>query len=406
MLKFCQKYGSCLFFGGLLAGYLLATLFLFHRQSVNYGGNYFSDMSSYIGEIRGVFEDCEFPYPVMFWVARCFSVWMGPYHAMAFTVTVLNGLTALALKYFLNRSIGVKRGERADYAVSLLVFALLLVSMLFPFSYLGRYRTEAEGFLYRYTGTFTPNPYHNATYLAARPFAVVTFFLGADLLGDYEKTDAWIRKKTAVFALMLALSTLTKPSFTLVFVSVCGLVMLWRLLRSAGRGWKAFWQLGIAFLPTFATLLYQYGSMFVGEAKGQETGITVAFLKAWHDKTDHVPLAIFLAAAFPLSVLLFQRGRVLENGLLKLAWQCYLLSLLMLLFLREKGYRAEHLNFAWGYMYGLFFLFVTSAVALTEETRRRGQPVWQLSMQWLFFAAHLVCGVDYFKVLLQGGYYY
>lgn len=406
MVKAQKKYWSYLFFYGLFAGYLTVTLFLFHRQSVNYDGRYFSDISSYIAESMGISTGYDFPYPIMFWIAKLLIPFGGPYHAMALAVTGLNGLTVLILKHYFDRYLHVERGERRDYAATVLVYLQLFVSMLFSFGYLGRYKELEEDFLYRYRGVFSPNPFHNATYLAARPFAVIAFFLAADILQEYEHTDRWFSRKYFVFSAVLLLATMTKPSFTLVLVSLCGVVMLWRLLGSKWKTAKAFWQFGIAFIPTFLALLYQYGGVFIGEAGGEEKGIGIGFLTAWKTTTDNVLLSILLGSAFPLSVLLFQRGKIRANRLLLFSWQFFVTALLMLAFLYEKGYRMPHMNFAWGYMYGLFFLFLASLITLVQETGQRTQPVWQLGLQWMVFAAHLLCGADYFRVVISGGFYY
>lgn len=395
---------SIAFFFLLFGLYVAVTFFLFHEQCMLYENRYASDNVAYISEIQGMSSTGEISYPVMFWIAEFFCFFMTPNNALAVTVTCLNALTFCILKYWLSRLLQSEEKKCPDGWISLLTFSLLVVSMLFPFHRIVQYGS-LEGSL-RYIGTFSPNPFHNATYLAARPFAVVTFFLAVGILQDYEQKDTWLRKDTALFSVMLLLTTLTKPSFTLVLAGTCGVIMLWRLIRSRGKGMKAFWQFGIAFLPTFAVLLYQYFGMFTGEVYGQENGIAWSFLTAWKEKTDNVPVSILLAAAFPLSVLLFQRRKALKLPFFRFAWQFFATALFTMLFLIEKGYRAGHMNFAWGYMYALFFLFVTGAAVLVRETLRRSQPVWQLLIQWLLFGAHLACGADYLMNLLKGGYYY
>lgn len=400
-----KKYKSYVFFYVLFAAYLAVTVFLFHRQSVNYGGKYISDMASYIAEIMGTPTPYSFPYPVMFWIAKILSYVVGTRHGMALAVTGLNGLTVYVLKYFLDRFLQVRRGELLDYGSTISVYLLLFVSSLFPFSYFGRYQTLAEGFLYRYKGAFSPNPLHNATYLAARPFAIIAFFLAVDNLQEYESVNCWFRWKYFLFSFFLLAATMTKPSFTLVLVSLCGIIMIWRLIRNKMKGLKAFWQFGITFIPTFLALLYQYRDVFSGVADGEEKGIGFGFLTAWKTATDNVFLSILLGLAFPLSVLLFQKFKIREKANLLFSWQFYLTALVMLAFLYEKGYRMQHVNFAWGYMYGLFFLFLSSLITLIQETRQRGQAVWQLVFQWIVFAAHVMCGIDYFRIVISGELY-
>lgn len=404
----CIRGINYIFFGGLLFAYFAVTLFLFHRQTVGYGGRYISDMPPYVAEIQGIASGYDYPYPIMFWIARLLLMFTTPAHAMAFTVAVLNTLTAVALKYYFDRELQVQQGEYWGIS-TLLVFGSLFASMLYPLSYLGRYVDISEGtenFLRRYLGAFSPNPFQNATYLAARPFAVLVFFLAVDVLREYEKNMRWMRPKYVLFGLSLLAATMTKPSFTLVLVSACGIIMLWRLLHSRMKCMKAFWQLGIYFIPTFFDLLYQYRDVFTGGAGEGDRGVGIGFLTAWGTVTDNVLVSVLLGIAFPIVVLLFRRMRFGENDHLRFAWQLYAISLLMLMFLYEKGYRMVHINFAWGYMYGMFFLYVTSILTLAGETKRRGQPCWQLILQWSIFGLHVICGLDYFRVILGGGLFH
>ncbi len=396
-------------FSILLLIYLIVTLFLFHRQSMNYSGSYVSDIQPYIAEMQGISSGYDFPYPLLFLTGRFFLLFTTPQHAMAFAVTLLNGLTAPALKLFFDGTLNTSQDPRGKSAVlsSLLVFSLLFTSMLYPLIWLGQYNPLGENYLYRYLGVFTPNPYHNATYLAARPFSVLTFFLFADILSFYEKEMKWFHPKYLFMGLSLLLSTLAKPSFTLVFTAAAGLIMLYRLVRSRFHGIKAFFQCGIWFLPTFCVLLYQFGHVFRPQSgSGEEKGIGFGFLTAWSTTCDNIPLALLRAAAFPLTVLVFCAVRKKLPAVLRFAWQFFLVALATLMFLYEKGDRLPHVNFSWGYMYGLFFLYTVSLLVLVKNSLRRLQPTWQLGIQWAVYLLHLICGLDYFRILFQGGLFY
>lgn len=404
-----RKYplSDLLFFFALLSGYLGVTFFLFHRQSVNYAGPYLSDMGAYILEIQGQDSGYRYPYPILFLTGKLLRLLFSPELAMALATAFWNVLTPIALKYYFDRFLQVGDTESSGrrFLSTLLVFSLLFVSMLYPLTWLGRYHDLGADYLYRYQGTFTPNPYHNATYLAARPFSVPAFFLFADILTFYEKEERWLHPKYALFSLALLLATLTKPSFTLVLVSVAGIIMLWRLVSGRFQGIKAFFRMGIWFLPTFLALLYQFGDVF-GTGDTGEGGIGFGFLTAWSTATDRPLLSIVSGIAFPLTVILFCLLRRELPGLLRFAWQFFLAALLTLTFFYEKGYRLPHLNFSWGYMYGLFFLYTVSLIVLTGNTLGRRQPVWQLGIQWGVYGLHMVCGMDYFRILLQGGLFY
>lgn len=403
-----QKLQNGLVYLVLLSAYLVVTLLLFHWQAVGYDGKYWSDDGAYLMEIQGMDSGYDFPYPILFWTGRFFSLFTSPQHGLALAVTLLNGLTPIALLFFFHRIVYGGKWVRAEkgIAAGILVFSLLFVSMLFPLTYLGRYNEVGEGFLYRYLGVFSPNPYHNATYLAARAFSVPAFFLFAEILDFYEKENRWYHPKYVLFSVWLLLATLSKPSFSLVMACAAGCIMLWRLFFHGFRqGVKAFFQLGIWFIPTFLVLLYQFGDVFrPGKISGE--GIGIGFLTAWSTTTGNVPWSIFRGMAFPLAVLVFCILQREVPKLLRFSWQFYLAALCTLLFLYEKGYRMAHVNFAWGYMYALFFSFAVSLMILVGQTARRKQPFWQLGIQWGMYGLHLICGVDYFRVLFQGGMFH
>lgn len=463
MEKAKGRSGDWLLFLVLLLGYLGVTLFLFHRQTVVYGGGYASDIPPYINHMQGIDTGYDFPYPVLFTLGKVLMLFTSPQHAMAIALTLLNGLSALVLKYYMDRAFcgsgkaGCVTGPKGSVsgcvssadrnpaggagtvrrlAATLASFAMLFVSMLFPLTWIGKNGEFLE--LLRYKGVFSPNPYHNATYLSARPFAIVSFFLLAELLGEYESDGKQKPLKYVAFSLALLLSTMTKPSFTLVAVSTAGLVMLWRLLRSRGKGWRkgcrAFLRLGVCFIPTFLDLLYQFRGVFMGSSNGVEKGIGFGFLTAWHTAADHVPLSILLGLCFPLLVGILNLHRIKQDSCYRLSWQILAVSLLEFSLLLEKGPRLAHLNFAWGYMYGMFFSYLACLMLLMEDTFRiksgggmterlqsplkgiRGKRLeetyskrkvtWiyvKTVLEWAAFFLHLVCGIDYFRVLLEGG---
>lgn len=401
---------DAILFAVLYLFYLMGTFFLFRRQVISFEGRYPSDMGSYLAEVKGLDSGYSFPYPIMFWIAKALSLFMPPAWALSITVTGLNGLSVPALKYFMDKRLNVREHEGRRMLSTLAAFSAFLTSMLYPFWYLGRH--EEVIYPLRYLGVFTPNPYHNATYLCARSFAIVAFFVYLDVLEQYESKDKWFCVRYLIFSIALLLATMTKPSFTLILVANAGLVMLWRLIRSRFRNWKAFFQLGIWFIPTFLDLLYQYRGVFApskpGEVKGIGIGFFVAWaggLKVWNTGHEFIPGLILLATAFPLTVLLFHlRGLRKEKGLLA-GWLFFLVAFASVAFFYEKGPRLYHMNFSWGYMYGLFFLYAVSLMTLLQDTFSKEKKTWMLLIQWVACLSHLVCGVDYVLVFLHGTHF-
>ena len=324
-------------------------------------------------------------------------------------MTILNSLSILVMKYYADKVLlpmvenwsGAKK--LAAYAlVTILVFALFLVSMLYTIGGI-----QLPGIFRRYRGVFTPNPYHNATYMATRPFAIMTFFVFVKVLREYEENLQG--KDVVLFGAVLFLTTITKPSFTFILVPAAGLILLYRLFRSQLQNFKNTVLVGLSFLPTFGALLYQYAGVFTSK-DGGEAGIGFGLGVSWSYHCTNIPLAIALGMAFPIAVLVLNFKELKKNDLFRFSWQITLVSLFEVLFLYEKGFRIKDVNFSWGYMHGMFFAFVASAILLFGKTCKwsensKVQKVLLLG-QWALFLLHFGLGLLYFKTIFVGELYY
>lgn len=414
-----KKIIDIVVFGLILAAASAVTSVLFYRQSVASmagTGMYASDMKAYILEMQGLESGYSFPYPIYFKLSAFFNLFTSPEMAVTIALTLLNGcsmvITKLAFNYFARERLEQSLSKcpwLAGVIISLTAVSLYFISMVFPPE--GMY---LPGIKHRYLGVFTPNPFHNATYMAARPFSILAFLWYAKLLTQYEKGfrgrggeagEGVVLKDYILFSLFLLLSTMTKPSFTIVLVGAAGLIMVWRMFRSRFRNFIPTIQLGLCFIPTFIDLLYQYKGVFVPQP-GVEGGMGFGFGAVWSMYTDNLPLAIGLAIGFPVLVTILNYRELKENVMLRFSWQVYGMSFAMAFLLYEKGFRLPDFNFSWGYMYGIFFLFVGTLIVLLRATADRKKPAWLLGMQWLAYGWHAACGLYYFSTILKGAMYY
>ena len=383
----------------LLAVYTVVTFILFYRQTQGNEQYYHSDMESYILEMQGLNTKYSFPYPVLFKLGALMHLLIGsPGLCIALATTILNCLGVIFLKYYMNREFGGELSFRNAMIVSAVVFSVFFVSMLYMPN-----EQYLPGLWYKYRGIFSPNPYHNATYLATRPFAIVCFFMFARILTKYERETDW--KENIVFGIFLFLTTITKPSFTFVLVPTAGIVMLLRLVRDRFRSFMGAIKLGVCFIPTFCALLYQYLGVFT-PAEGEEGGIGFGLARVWGLYSGNIFFSVALAAGFPILVLMFHGRDLKNNTMYRLSWQLFAMSFLQALCLYEKGFRIGDFNFSWGYMHGLFFIFVSSVIMLARDTFFRKKRWWVLGIQWFAYAAHLACGIWYFRGIFRGNLYY
>lgn len=409
----------------------VVTYRLFLHQALEEGSLFPSDMKAYILEIQGLNDTYSFPYPILFWTAKVIKLFTTPERAMALATALLNGLAMIALKWEMNKAIlwnpagRISAGGPKENSFHLLLEGILIsvvsIALFFVSMLILPGNLWLPGVKFRCIGVFTPNPFYNATYMAARPFAIVAFFSFCRLLTRYEKEENYPGKsedfrECLVFSLSLLLSTMAKPSFTIVLVGAAGLNMLLVLFGGRFQKLRSTILLGLCFIPTFIALLYQYSGVFVSKETSVEAGIGFCVGEVWHVYCTFVPSAIVLGMGFPVMVLIFHLKEAMSDKAFRFSWEIFAMSFLMAYFLYEKGFRKNDFNFAWGYMYGIFFGFIGALLVLIKDTRstfialkghtENKRQIFGMVVEWLAFIAHVTSGLIYFSWLSRGASYF
>ena len=396
----------------LLMGYTGVMLYLFVMQCYEVPV-FRSDMPDYVNKVRGITGDYEFPYPLFFTLSKGIALVAGAPLGVAITTALLNALGLWVTRYYMGALVqgeegfGIhteawSKGQKfaLELAVTLLGFALFLLGNLYSPK-----NTAFFGFDYAYRcmGIYTPNPFWNATYLATRPFAVVCFFEAARILKSYREYFSW--KESLPFAVSLFLTTITKPSYTMVLVPLMGVILFTDIVRSRGKSFQNAFCLCVTMIPTGLDLLYQFFGVFRGtNVKGEETGIGLAFAKVWSNYSKNIPLSIVMGMALTIGVAVLNWRKLKECFLYRFAWYNYLVATGMFLCLYEKGFRMLHANFSWGYMHGMFFVFLLTLLLVLQNTVAwyRSWKIILLPAEWGVLLYHLVCGVNFLVYALQG----
>ncbi len=396
-----------LLFAVILCISSLIIVILFQRQAYTTSDLWRSDITAYIEEIKGNQDVYSFPYPIMFKLAEFLSIFLSYEWAMICAVTLLNLLSMILVKLIFVRY------TNTYFLSTIATFCLFFSSMIYS------PKLTIFGIKYNYLGVFSPNPWHNHTYISARPFMILAFVMGSIVIDRYERelekgvVLTWKHKIMYItYAMALLMCTMTKPSYTLLNILVVGCIGVYRLILKRGKNLRQMILLAFCYIPTIIDMLYQYLGVFAESNYKVEKGIGIGVFRVWSKYTNNIPLAILLAAAFPIVVLLFHIKEFRKNELYKFSWQTYISGLVLASLLYEKGFRENDGNFFWGYICGLFLIFFTSLILILRETKiylcttgaLRCKLI--LTIEWVALFIHTMFGITYFLGLLLYGYIY
>lgn len=396
------RIADLVFFGAFLA---VITVYLWRLvicQAIYAERNdgYLSDILAYMQEMQGIESGYTFPYPLFFAMGRFFNRFMPIGTAVALAEVILNGLAVVFTKYYFDKEIRRNLGNDKVFVYILSTIAVIccFVMSMWWLPRFGKITLPLKDQVY--VGTFTGNPWHNATYIATRPFAVVCFFSFINVLRTYETrlklSDA------CIFTLSLFLTTITKPSFTIVLLSAAGLVWIFRLIKARFATIKQSLLVLVCLVPTLLDLLYQFGGVF-GDGNTEEVhGIGFTFFEVWKGHNPHVAAAVFYANVFSLVCLVIMFKELKKDELYRFGSFFFLISFLEAGLLCEKGKRFTHFNFCWGYMHGIFFFQAVSLIKLVRATLTRRYKWYVLLLLWLALLSQVVAGVIYFWYIYCG----
>ncbi|MBQ8247856.1 MAG: hypothetical protein IJZ42_12035 [Lachnospiraceae bacterium] len=272
----------------------------------------------------------------------------------------------------------------------------------------------------RYIGYQSPSIWHNSTYIVMKLFATAALFLCFNIAQTYTKKISV--GKCIAFAILLALATATKTSFVAVFAPAALLMLIGDGLT--GVPIKKLLLVATTIIPTILVVLFQEAVLF-GEDTGN--GIVIEFGYTVFFRAETPQYTMILSALFPVLIFLFniydvikdtikdikQKSKGLTHREFLVSWGMWFFGALELLFLKETGNRVKDANFAWGYNYCLFILFIISCIYLINnlksKTFMRGNKALKVSYGVVMLSIltyHVYCGIYFFIRLLDGTTYF
>ncbi len=248
-----------------------------------------------------------------------------------------------------------------------------------------------------YIGIGTPNPWHNPTYIFARPFSIAVLFLVLGAYFDGLAKQHSVRRLVAIAAVAI-LSMWAKPSFLMSLLPAVAVFFLWKSASSTRLSLKYTVAVGLALLPALLPLMTIEAAVYGGAS--QEGGVILTWGSVWKLYSANIPLSILAGMAFPLYIVGVYRSGI--TPLMTVALMNFIIATLIYYFLAEKGFRFTHANFSWGYLSSMYFMFL-AAIEMFLFRPAGGRII--RGFGWMLLAGHLGSGLYYFVKLLQGGSY-
>lgn len=303
-------------------------------------------------------------------------------HASILVLTLTSILTTYVLWQYARKEAPYAAPETTGFVV---FFTLVLV----PASIL-RFHIQDPNFYYAY---FHPAPYHNPTFIAAKPFVLM---LSLSSITVFAKKELSIHQQ-AFLIFALATSTLMKPNYLIAFLPAVILFAAWHLVLK--RDMDRFSLIFTLIIPSMLLLLWQFLYTYDFHEADTTSVIIFApfavinhFANAAHlDSSSDIFFNLLLSTMYPISfILLYSQAR--REKLIHISWLTFGISVLQGVLLAESGDRFLNGNFLWGGHFSLFVIYaVTSVTALKLKVHKH--QGWRLIVFAIVIVLHLLSGL-------------
>lgn len=243
-----------------------------------------------------------------------------------------------------------------------------------------------------YLGQDSVAIWHNPTYLAVEPLALICFFLYLKMAE--EETRDW--RQFALFGSLLLLSGLFKPSFYQMFIPGLVIFCVVNTLYTRFRAFRFSLYTAFSVIPSGLFALVQMNILSDADAKIDEAnGIAVGLFEVIGYYSPHPWLSTVLVLAFPLVMAVLCRKELLKNKMLLLSI-CSVASGFLQYALLYKEVNTYAGDFGWGYSLSLVLVFTACLIQLNRcfhTWKKRGALYGALAV----FGLHVFFGLLYYK---------
>lgn len=248
---------------------------------------------------------------------------------------------------------------------------------------------------FRYEVVLNFNVYHNPTYIAMKPFAILSVLYFLTFIKTYHTQRIGL-KQWLVFTGLMLLTTAFKPNFIVGFSLAVLCVLIIDFFRHKGKNILNYIIVGTAVLPSIGLTLFQQSRVF-----DDTSHLRIGFMTALNSMNKWPLITMFLSMVFPVVILLYSYRDVFKDKFYAFGILQMITNLCITFFVYEDGWRLNHGNFLWS---SYFAVGIFCAVSMCKhnklvEKNNKGAVIITSAI----LGAHFMGWVNYVFDLVNGG---
>src|ERR1051325_4047112 len=240
-----------------------------------------------------------------------------------------------------------------------------------------------------YIGFQAMTTYHSPTMLLMKPLAFLEFLLVVHVLKHGSRT-----KENILGALLTLITTITKPSYTMVLLPALGCIVLWRFVRKQSIPWT-FLLYSVA-IPSVLLISWQLYLTYISPLPNFDSKLVFAPLAALHTHAHGLILKFVLSIAFPAVVIAMYWRDFWRSIPCVLAFLQWVFGTLYLYLLAEGGRRLQDINFSWSANISMAILFLVCLYLVIRKWQEGDRSIPKIAVAGVLLLLHVASGVVWF----------
>ena len=328
--------------------------------------------------------------------------WLATFGQCDFVLLMGGAATTLAVfglaKWWITRRVFDDHFGETSYAFGWLALALGFVCSL----------PTADWWMQGYyiAGQPSPNYWMNGTLAVSFPFGIALFWQSYRQL--QKPSSAWWQWQL----LLIVLLVLSKPSYLFVYGLAYPIFLIGNHFRNPRILFAHLAPLavaGILLAIEYYLVFIHPQSVYVRDFnQGRVSGVGITPFKVWRLYSSNIPVSVFAAIVFPLSVAVSYWAELRRRLLFWYAWTGFGVSLATSAAFIQTGAEYYNWTFRFQHYIAAYLLFLVSVLFVWEKVRLNGNCLNRRKMWWCvgMFGLHFVSGILYLTKMWWTKSYY